>query len=117
MRTAHLPLDRFQSCGLTFSEAEYLLVALAACVTAAAAVGVAVSASTGTVCFALFFNGVTEADCAEASRTGAFHLGDGSHFSFSSWVCFSIPIYEHIFRDKSRVCTRIVTKGLPIALK
>ena len=83
----------------------------------AAAVGVAVSASAGTVCFALFFNGVTEVDNAEASRTGAFHLGDGSHVSFSSWVCFSLLIYEHIFRDWSRVCTNFVTKGLPIALK
>ena len=44
---------------------------------AAAAAGVAVSASSGTVCFALFFNGVTEVDNAEARRTGAFHLGDG----------------------------------------
>ena len=85
--------------------------------TAAAAVGVAVSANTGTVCFALFFNGVTEVDNAEARRTGAFHLGDGSHFSFSSWVCFSLLIYEHIFRNWSRVCTNFVTKGLPIALK
>ena len=83
----------------------------------AAAVGVAVSANTGTVCFAIFFNGVTEVDNAEARRTGAFHLGDGSHFSFSSWVCFSILIYEHIFRYASRVCTSFVTKGLPIALK
>ena len=65
---------------------------------AAAAAGVAVSASTGTVCFALFFNGVTEVDYAEARRTRAFHLGDGSHFRFSSWVCFSILIYEQIFR-------------------
>ncbi len=84
---------------------------------AAAAAGVAVSASTGTECFALFFNGVTEVDNAEARRTGAFHLGDGSHFSFSSWVCFSILIYEHIFRDWSRGCKSFVTKGLPIALK
>ncbi len=84
---------------------------------AAAAVGVAVSANTGTVCFAVFFNGVTEVDYAEARRTGAFHLGDGSHFSFSSWVCLSILIYEHIFRHKSRVCKSFVTKGLPIALK
>ena len=113
----HLPLDRLWSCGLTFSEAEYLLAALAAGVAAAAAAGVAVSASTGTECFALFFNGVTEVDNAEARRTGAFHLGDGSHFSFSSWVSFSILIYEHIFRYKSRVCTNFVTKGLPIALK
>ena len=57
---------------------------------AAAAAGVAVSAGTGTVCFALFFNGVTEVDNAEARRTGAFHLGDSSHFRLSSWVCFSI---------------------------
>ena len=84
---------------------------------AAAAVGVAVSASSGTVCFALFFNGVTEVDYAEARRTGAFHLGDGSHFRFSSWVCLYIIIYEHIFRYKSRVCKSLVTKGLPIALK
>jgi hypothetical protein len=86
-------------------------------VATAAAVGVAVSASAGTVCFALFFNGVTEVDNAEASRTGAFHLGNGSHFSFSSWVYFSILIYEQIFRYKSRVCKSFVTKGLPIALK
>ena len=85
--------------------------------TAATAAGVAVSASIGTVCFALFFNGVTEVDNAEARRTGAFHLGDGSHFSFSSWVCLSILIYEQIFRYKSRVCKSFVTKGLPIALK
>ena len=84
---------------------------------AAAAVGVAVSASSGTVCFALFFNGVTEVDNAKASRTGAFHLGDGSHFSFFSWVCLSLLICEHIFRYKSRVCKSFVTKGLPIALK
>ena len=84
---------------------------------AAAAVGVAVSASTGTVCFALFFNGVTEVDNAEARRTGAFHLGYCSHFSFSWWVCLSLIIYEHIFRYKSRVCKSFVTKGLPIALK
>jgi hypothetical protein len=86
-------------------------------VAAAAAVGVTLSAGTGTVGFALFFNGVTEVDNAEARRTGAFHLGDGSHFSFSSWVCFSILIYEHIFRYESRVCTSFVTKGLPIGLK
>ena len=92
-------------------------MALAAGVTAALTVGVAVSASTGTVCFALFFNGATEVDNAEARRTGAFHLGDGSHFSFSSWVCLSILIYEQIFRYESRVCTSFVTKGLPIALK
>ena len=84
---------------------------------AAAAVGVAVSANTGTVCFALFFNGVTEVDYAEARRTGAFHLGDSSHFSFSWLVWFSMLIYEHIFRYKSRVCKTFVTKGLPIALK
>jgi len=86
MRCLHLPLDRFYRCCLTFSEAEYLFVALAACVAAAAAVGVAVSASTGTVRFAVFFNGCTEADNAHARRTGAFHLGDGSHFRFSWFV-------------------------------
>jgi len=49
MRCSHLPLDIFYGCFLTFSEAEYLFAALAACVAAAAAVGVAVSASSRTV--------------------------------------------------------------------
>lgn len=82
MRCLHLPLDRFCGDFLTFFEAEYLFVALAAGVTAAGAVGVAVSASTGTVRFATFFNGFSEADNAQARRTGAFYLGDGSHFTF-----------------------------------
>ena len=73
-------------------------MALAAGVAAAAAVGVAVSASIGTVCFAVFLNGVSEVNNAEARRTGAFHLGDGSHLRFSSWVCLSLLISEQIFR-------------------
>ncbi len=46
MRCWHLPLDRFYRGSLTYSEAEYLFVALATGVAAAGAVGVAVSAST-----------------------------------------------------------------------
>ena len=62
----HLPLDRFYGCFLTFSEAEYLFVALAAGVAAAAAAGVAVSTSIGTIGFAAFFDGFSEADSAQA---------------------------------------------------
>jgi hypothetical protein len=88
MRWLHLPLDRLYGCFLTCSEAEYLFAALAAGVAAAATVGVAVSAGTGTVGFATFFDRFTEADNAQARRTGAFHLGDSSHFTFS-W-CVSL---------------------------
>lgn len=82
MRCLHLPSDILYGCFLTFSEAEYLFVTLAAGVTAAATVGVAVSASSRTVGFAAFFDGFSEADNAQARRTGAFHLGNGSHFTF-----------------------------------
>ena len=91
-------------------------MALAARVAAAAAVGVAVSASAGTVGFATFFDRFSEGDNTQARRTGAFHLGDGGHFTLSWWVCLAIHIYEHIFRCKSRECKNFVTKGEPIAL-
>lgn len=82
----HLPLDRLYGCFLTCSEPKYLFAALAGGVAAAAPVGVAVSASSGTVVFATFFDGFTEADNAQARRTGAFHLGDSGHFTFSWFV-------------------------------
>ncbi len=66
MRCSHLPLDRFYGCFLTFSEAEYLFVALAAGVAAAAAVGVAVCASSRTVLLTIFLDGFSEADSAQA---------------------------------------------------
>ena len=50
---------------------------------AAAAAGVAVSTSIGTVRFAAFFDGFSEGDNAQARRTGAFHLGNGGHLTFS----------------------------------
>ncbi len=83
MRTAHLPLDILYRFFLTFAEAQQLLVALAAGVAAAAAVGVSVCASSGTVGFAAFFDRFSEADNAQARRTGAFRLGDGGHLGFS----------------------------------
>ena len=79
----HLPLDRFSRFFLTFAEAQQLLVALAAGVAAAFAVGVSVSASGGTVLFASFFYGLRQADGAQARRTGTFCLGCCSHFAFS----------------------------------
>jgi len=98
------------------SEAEYLFVALAAGVAAAAAVGVAVCASSGTIGFAAFFDGFSEADSAQAGRTGAFHLGCSSHLAFSWWVYLSRHTSEHIFRYMSRECKKSVTKGWGIAL-
>lgn len=83
---------------------------------AAAAARVAVSASSGTVRFSAFFDGFSQADNAQTRRAGAFHLGDGGHFTFSWRVCLAIHIYEHIFRCKSRECKNFVTKGEPIAL-
>ena len=86
MRFWHLPLDRFYGCFLTFSEAEYLFIALAAGVAAAATVGVAGGASSRTVGFSAFFDGFSQADNAQTRRTGTFHLVDSGHFTFSCSV-------------------------------
>jgi hypothetical protein len=80
MRSPHLPADILYSFFLTFSEAQHLLVAFAAGVTAASTVGMTVSAGARTVVLTAFFNGFTEGDNAQARRTGTFHLGYGSHF-------------------------------------
>jgi hypothetical protein len=79
----HLPLDGLSRFFLTFAEVQKLFVAVAACVAAAFAVGVSVSASGGTVLFAAFFYGFGKADGAQARRTGTFCLGCCSHFAFS----------------------------------
>lgn len=115
MRTLHLPLDLLYRFFLAWAEAQHLFVALAAGVAAAGAVGVAVSAGAGTVVLTAFFNGFTQADNAQARRTGTFHLGYGSHFVLSWWLL--IFISEHIFICMSRECKKFVTKPVSIALK
>ena len=83
MQELHPPSDRLDSFSLNFPEPQQLFVAGAACVTAAAAVGMAVCTGIGTVVLTAFFNGGAEVDNAQARRTSAFHLGDGGHFAFS----------------------------------
>jgi hypothetical protein len=80
MRTPHLPLDILYRFFLTFWETQHLFVASAAGVTAASAIGMTLSAGAGTVVLTAFFNGFSQADNAQARRTGTFHLGYGSHF-------------------------------------
>jgi len=71
-------------------------VALAAGVAAAGAVGVAVSAGAGTVVLTAFFYGCTEADNAQARRTGTFHLGYGSHFLLSWCLSLYLNTYSYV---------------------
>jgi len=83
MRTLHLPLDLLYRFFLTWAEAQHLFVALAASGPTAAAVGVAVGPGAETVVLTAFFYGCTQADNAQARRTGTFCLGCSSHFAFS----------------------------------
>lgn len=80
MQELHPPADRLARF---FLQSQQLFVAGATCVTAAAAVGMAVGTGIRTVVLTAFFNGFAEVDNAQARRTGTFHLGDGGHVALS----------------------------------